>query len=111
MVEVAGTLGRGDKTTMERGAGVPSPGSTSRCANTAILCSLVLHDLRDLTQFAFYFCSGRNMWQGTMNINAGILAALLTITLHYITFVQTNNGAEHDTITSANTFLSAEPSL
>ena len=56
MVEVAGTLGRGYKTTMERGAGVPSPGSTSRCANTAILCSLVLHDLRDLTQFAFYFC-------------------------------------------------------
>ena len=58
MVEVAGTLGRGDKTTMERGAGVPSPGSTSRCANTAILCSPVLHDLGDLTQFAFYFCSG-----------------------------------------------------
>ena len=46
-----------------------------------------------------------------MNINAGILAALLTIMLHYITFVQTNNGAEHDTITPANTFLSAEPSL
>ena len=40
-----------------------------------------------------------------MNINAGILAALLTITLHYITFVQTNNGAEHDTITPPNTFL------
>ena len=46
-----------------------------------------------------------------MNINAGILAALLTITLHYITFVQTNNGAEHDTITPPNTFLYLAVSL
>ena len=55
MVEAAGTLGRGVKTTMERGAGVPSPGSTSRCANTAILCSRVLHDL--IWGICLLFCS------------------------------------------------------